>query len=107
MIAHLDPTVRGTWELNGEQGWYVGPALDHYRCVTCYFPRTRTTRICKTVTFLPHEVPFPEIKLQDLLKQAAEDIIAILSQPPSTTAPSLKVGDPVFNDLLDIAMQLR
>ena len=42
-IAHIKPTVRGTWELNGESGWYVGPALDHYRCVTVYFPKTRAT----------------------------------------------------------------
>ena len=59
VVAHVHPTQRGTWELNGEIGWYVGPALNHYRCVTCYFPRTRATRVCETVTFLPHDIPFP------------------------------------------------
>ena len=29
VIAHLDPTTRRTWELNGELGWQVGPCLDH------------------------------------------------------------------------------
>ena len=107
VIVHVDPTIRGTWELNGDQGWYVGPALDHYRCITCYFPRTRTTRICETVTFIPHEVPFPEVNLTDQLTQAAEDIVSILTQPPSPTTPSLQAGDPVCNALLDIATQLR
>ena len=107
VIVHIDPTIRGTWELNGDQGWYVGPALDHYRCVTCYFPRTRTTRICETVTFVPHEVPFPQVNLKEHLTQAAEDIVSILTQPPSPTTPSLKVGDPVRNALFNIATQLR
>ena len=37
VIAHINPDIRDSWELNGESGWYVGPALQHYRCVTCYF----------------------------------------------------------------------
>ena len=107
VIVHINPEVRGTWELNGDQGWYVGPALDHYRCVTCHFPRTRTTRICETVTFIPHDVPIPKVSLTDHLKQAAEDIVSILAQPQSSTTPSLQAGDPVRNALLDIATQLQ
>ena len=26
VVAHIDSTKRGTWELNGEVGWYVGLA---------------------------------------------------------------------------------
>ena len=85
----------------------MGPALNHYRCVTCYFPRTRTTRICETVTFIPHDVLIPEVNLTDHLKQASNDIVSILAQPPSPTTPSLQAGDPVRNALLDIATQLR
>ena len=107
VIAHINPSNRKTWELNGEAGWYVGPAMEHYRCVTCYFPRTRTTRICETVTFLPHEVPFPKVNLQDHLTQAAEDIITILTQPPNSTTPSLREGDPICNALLDISQHLK
>ena len=99
-IAHLKPDARGSWELNGEQGWYIGPALDHYRCVTIYFPKTRAPRICDTVTFLPTVVPFPEVKITDFLRQAASDIIDILTHPPSTTTPSLEAGDPTLNALL-------
>ena len=98
--------MRRTWDFSGEVGWYVGPALTHYRCVTIYFPRSRATRICDTVTFLPHDVPFPEVSLKDYLKQAASDIITILTQPPSTTVPSLEAGDPTRNALLKLAKQL-
>ena len=107
VVAHVHPTQRGTWELNGEIGWYVGPALNHYRCVTCYFPRTRATRVCETVTFLPHDIPFPQVTMADHLRQAASDIVTILTSPPSPTTPSLKAGDPIRNALLDIATQLN
>ena len=107
IVAHIAPTTRGTWDLNGEVGWYVGPATNHYRCVTCYFPKTRATRVCETVTFFPHEIPFPQVKLQDHLRQAADDIVTILTSLPATTIQSLKAGDPVRNALLDIATQLK
>ena len=107
VVVHLHPSKRGAWELNGDTGWYVGPALDHYRCVECYFPRTRTTRVCETVTFFPHEVPFPKVTITDHLRQAATDIVTILTKPPSTTTPSLQAGDPIRNALLEIAQQLN
>ena len=107
IIAHIDSNKRQSWDLHGEAGWYVGPALNHYRCVTCYFPNTKSTRICDTVTFLPKNVKFPQVKLVDHLKQAASDIVTILTHPPSTTVPSLRAGDPIRNALLDIATTLN
>ena len=103
IIAHVDANNRQYWDLHGEVGWYVGPALNHYQCVTCYFPKTRSTRVCDTVTFLPTNIKFPEVRLVDHLKQAATDIVTILTHPPSTTVPSLYAGHPVRNTLLDIA----
>ena len=81
--------------------------MQHYRCVKCYFPRTKTVRDCDTVTFFPTTGPFPQVKLEDHLKQAASDIITILTQPPSTTTPSLQAGYPVRNALLTLATQLK
>ena len=107
IVTHIKPNNRGTWELNGEVGWYVGPSMRHYRCVKCYFPRTKTDRDCDTVTFFPTSVPFPQVKLVDFLKHAATDIITILTSPPSTTTPSLQAGDPVRNALLTLATQLN
>ena len=106
VVAHVSTDKRGTWELNGEQGWYVGPSLSHYRCVQCYFPRTRDVRDCDTVEFFPHAIPFPRVTLNDHLKQAATDIISILSNPPSTTVPSLLAGDETNQALLEIATLL-
>ena len=85
----------------------MGPALNHYRCATCYFPKTRSTRVCDTVIFLPTTIKFHEVRLVDHLQQAASDIVTILIHPPSTIVPSLHAGDPVRNSLLDIATTLK
>ena len=81
--------------------------MSHYRYVKCYFPRPRTIRDCDTVTFFPTTLSFPEIKLDDFLRQAASDIITILTLPPSTTTPSLQTGDPVRNILITLETQLN
>ena len=107
IIAHKDSATRGTWDLNEESGWYVGPAMEHYRCVKGYFPRSKRTRICDTVTFFPHAIPFPEVRIDDYLRQAAIDIIDILTNPPPTTLPTLQAGDETRNALLKIATQLK
>ena len=107
VVTHVKPGKRNTWELHGEKGFYVGLVIDHYRCVQCYFPRTRARRVCDIVAFLAHAVPFPEVTIKDHLQQAASDIISILTQPPSTTVPSLQAGDPTRIALLKIAEQLH
>ena len=71
VVAHIKPDNRGTWELNGEVGWYVEPTLQHCCCVKCYFSMTKTVRDCDTVTFFLTTVPFPQVNLEDHLKQAA------------------------------------
>ena len=57
--------------------------------------------------FLSKNIPFPEIKLEDFLRQTAEAIVMILTIPPSTTAPSLEAGDPTRNTLLTLSTQLK
>lgn len=82
VVAHLTPDNRSTWEPNGEEGWTIGPSTEHYRCIRCFFPKSRAERNVQTVTFFPHYIPFPRVDLEDFLRQAATDIIRILTQPP-------------------------
>jgi hypothetical protein len=41
IIAHETPGRRRTWAPHGQDGWYIGPALEHYRCYTVYITKTR------------------------------------------------------------------
>ena len=54
VILHDTPDNRRTWGPHGVDGWYLGPAPDHYLYHRVYIPRTREERIAKTVEFSPH-----------------------------------------------------
>ena len=60
---------------------YVGSSLDHYRCISAYVPSTQQLRVCDTVQYFPHTIPFPITTDMDSLKQAAEDILSLLAKP--------------------------
>jgi hypothetical protein len=53
IIAHQTPNRRRTWAPHGQDGWYIGPALEHYRCCTVYISKTRSERVVETVDFPP------------------------------------------------------
>ena len=67
--------------------------MEHYRCVTCYVPKTRSIRISDTVQSLPSTIPLPTTSTEDHLCQAVSDIVSILSKPPKTNFPTLELGD--------------
>ena len=80
LIAHTKVTQRSTWGTRGEEGWYIGPSLNHHRCVRCYSLKTRSERDIDTVTFLPHTVPLPRMNIDTYLRQAATDIVQLLKK---------------------------
>ena len=106
VLAHVKPQQKQSWGFHGEEAWYIGPSLNHYRCVKCYVPRTGGVIDVDTIEWFPHHIKFPQIKKEDQLIQAAEDIVSILRDPPSSI-PTLKFGDEVRNALLDIATILQ
>jgi hypothetical protein len=53
VVIHLKPDQRAEWSYHGEEGWYVGPSMEHYRCVKCYTPTTARERDVDTLQFFP------------------------------------------------------
>ena len=93
--------------MNGEEGWTIGPSLEHYRCIKVYFPKTRSVQDIHTVTFFPRFISFPKVNTDDFNSRVAENIISILNAPPTTITPSLEAGDTTRNALLRIATILK
>ena len=79
VIAHTKPKQRQSFGYYGQDAFYIGPALEHYRCVQCYVPLTRHVMIEDTVQFFPNKIKFPTITLNDHLLTAIQDIISILN----------------------------
>jgi len=81
--------------------------LKHYRCVTCFVPETPTTRIADTVEYFHPTVPVPQLRTDDLIGNAAEDLVTTLavnkkSLPPLLDQPSTRQA---LTDLTTILTQ--
>jgi hypothetical protein len=92
IIAHETPSRRRTWAPHGQDGWYIGPALEHYRCYTVYITNTREDRIVETVDFFPEKSTLPFPSPQDLVTQSAVDLTHVLLHP-QPAGPFCQVGD--------------
>lgn len=63
VLIHDKPAARASWAPHGVQGFYLGPALQHYRCFQVYNTATSTTRITDTVQWFPHGFFMPDPSL--------------------------------------------
>jgi hypothetical protein len=105
---HDKASNRASWAYHGTDGWYIGPSMEHYRCVKCLDPQTNRTKDIDTIEFFPHSrIKIPKINTEDYLKQATDDIISILHNPPNTSIPSLEAGNPTRNAILRVALALN
>ena len=89
ILVHSKPSKRASWEFHGVEGWYVGPSLQHYRCVRCYIPKTRSEIISDTIKFIPNHIPIPEPSLEDVLTNTLQDLTNVLNTN-ATTLPALQ-----------------
>ena len=106
VISHLKSDKRASWAYHGEEGWYIGPSIEHYRCVKCFFSSTGKTRDTYTVDFFPKEIPFPKTKTEEYLIQETSDILALLQEPPKSL-PYLHYGDKTNNALIKLSKLLN
>ena len=74
-IIYETPKKRKTWGVHGVDGWYLGPAMEHYRCYRVYFTDTKKIRTPYTVDFRPAKVVIPQLYSSDLILGAAGELI--------------------------------
>jgi hypothetical protein len=92
IIAHETPNRRSTCVPHGQDGWYIGPAIEHYRCYTVYITKTWGNRIVETVDFFLEKITLPFPTPHDLATMAAADLTSALLQP-QPAGPFCQVGD--------------
>ena len=80
VIIHEKSTTRRTWAPHGVEGWYLGPAMEHYRCYRVIASKTGGERITDTVQFFPHDVPMPGTTAVDRKIEAAAELTAAISK---------------------------
>jgi hypothetical protein len=81
IIAHQTPNRRRTWEPHGQDGCYIVPTFEHYRCYTVCITKTRSERVVETVTFFSTEVAMPFQYSQDLTTKSSKQLSHALLHP--------------------------
>ena len=56
VLAHARAGERATWATHAFEAWYVGPALEHYRCFTVWATKTRKTTHCQPSPLVPTKI---------------------------------------------------
>ncbi len=102
VIVHVKPHKRASWDPHSVLGYYSGPALNHYRCYTCYIPKTKSECVTDTMSYLSWNIPIPDFTPRDHLWQALNDIITILRRPHKTL-PFLTASDNSTNAIRLVA----
>jgi hypothetical protein len=92
VIVHEKPGQRGSWDPHGKLGWYLGPALEHYRCHWCHIISTNNERIADTVEFFPHIEAIQKLSPQEATIIAAEALSEALKRkkPPTNLSTLLE-----------------
>lgn len=80
VLIHDKPAARASWAPHGVQGFYLGPALQHYRCFQVYNTATSTTRITDTVQWFPHGFLMPDPSPHDNAVAAIADLSKALQR---------------------------
>ena len=88
ILAHEKPNQHGTWEAHAQDGWYLGPALEAYRCHKVYITSTRGERTINTISWFPQKTAMPIATPHDLLRAAIADLKAAITSPE----PGLLIG---------------
>jgi hypothetical protein len=77
-LIYNDPDSRASWAPHATDGYYIGPAVDHYRCLRFYIPATRRFWFADTWHLYPTHYQIPVSSQHDLSIAAAEDLLASL-----------------------------
>jgi hypothetical protein len=90
VLIHEKPEVRGTWAPHAVDGWYLGPALNHYRCYRVWIHETTSERVVDTLSWLPSYFTLPGASAAEAATAAAQYLIkALLSPPDASPTPTL------------------
>ena len=106
VVVHDKPSERGSWDSHGVDGWYIGPAMESYRCFKTYIWSTKAERITDTIEWFPHHVSMPKSSDLEILVAATKDILKTL-QNPSKNSPLPALSNSELSQLKDLTQLLH
>ena len=77
-LIYKDPNHCVSYVVHGDEAYYLGPALEHYRCYKCFFLYTGGIRTCATAHFFPTDVATPMLSPTTKILVAANELVHAL-----------------------------
>ena len=109
ILIHDKPSVRSSWAPHRVPGYYLGPALQHYRSYRVWSSTTKATRISDTLAWFPHGfvVPGPSphenlLAAIMMLKTALTQFTSLHPQLRTTSQPGVSTVNALITDLAGI-----
>jgi hypothetical protein len=84
VLTHEKTSQRAMWATHAFAAWYIGPALQHYRCYKVWATKLQQERAVNQLMWFPNK-PFPKLTSEDLLRATIEDLRTLLLNPPTDT----------------------
>ena len=78
IVIHDQANERLSWAPHGTEGFYIEPAIHHYRNYQCYIPATKSIRVSNTVEFFPHHTPLLATSSTDKITLVLQDLLNLL-----------------------------
>ena len=104
VMVHDTPEKRGTWQVHGSVGFYIGRALLHYRCHNVWMKETRATRISNCLAWFPKLLKMPGSSQIEELTAAVTDVRNLLKNLAGTPSRNLQpdVDSAISEQLRDV-----
>jgi hypothetical protein len=86
VLIHDKPATRKSWDYRAKEGFYIGPALDHYRCYKLVKLETKQKVISNTVEFRHAHLQIPVVSANDKIIHGLQVMAGALQNAPSPTS---------------------
>ena len=77
-----------SWDQKGREGFSVGPALQHYRCIHAIDSKTKALIITDTAKYLHEYLTQPHITAEDRMNHTIQFLTAALKDVPTSICDS-------------------
>ena len=84
-MVNENPDDKDIWSPRVVEGWYICPAIYHYRCYTVWIKMTRDERIDDTIAWLLSSLAMPIPSSVDCAIDTAQDITISLANTSSAS----------------------
>ena len=99
---HEKLNQRKSWAHHSVDGFYLGPAMQHYCCFKVFVTKTNAQRISDAVEFFPTTIHIPETSTLEQIKHSVNDLLHV-HQNPQPKTPFLDFGSTQTNALKHLA----